>query len=70
MKKNIGNTEKVIRITAGIILIGISIFIPFTSTWFRLVTAAIGGIFFGTGLFSYCPLWKALGLNTSREQQT
>ena len=49
MTQNVGSIEKIIRSTAGIALIGISIFMPFTHAWWRILTGGIGLIFLFTG---------------------
>jgi len=58
MKANVGNVDRVLRVVVGILLIALA------------VTGVIG--YWGyvgvapllTGLFRFCPLYTALGLNT------
>lgn len=58
MKLNIGGTERIIRILAGLILIGLAA----TGTvgwwgWLGIVPLA-------TGAIGWCPPYAALGINT------
>lgn len=60
MTANIGNTEKVIRMIAAVVLF---------SMWFYLegnmrYIAFIGIIPLVTSLVSWCPLWTVFGINT------
>lgn len=59
MKTNVGATDKLIRIVAGIVLIIIGIF--YSKIW-----VIIGLIPLITGLIGYCPLYTLLGINTCK----
>lgn len=59
MKTNVGATDKLIRIVAGIVLIIIGIF--YSKIWI-----IIGLIPLITGLIGYCPLYTLLGINTCK----
>lgn len=61
MKKNMGTTDKTIRIVLGLLLIVIGIF--GSKIWI-----IIGLIPLITGLLNYCPLYKLLGISTSKEK--
>jgi hypothetical protein len=63
MKKNMGSTDKIIRI----ILAAIFAVLYFTGTvtgTFGLVLLVLGGVFLATSLISFCPLYTLVGLNT------
>ena len=58
MKCNVGGVDRVLRIVAGIVLIG-------------LATAGVVGVWgwigvvpLATGLFRFCPLYPVLGINS------
>ena len=58
MKCNVGNTDRAIRIIAGLVLIGLAA----TSTigmwgWIGIVPLA-------SGVFKFCPMYSILGINT------
>lgn len=57
MKKNIGNTDKVIRILLAFAIIVAGLY--FKSWWGLLALVPLL-----TGLFSVCPLYLILGVNT------
>jgi hypothetical protein len=58
MKLNVGGVDRVLRVVAGLALIGLAA----TGTigawgWIGIVPLA-------TGAFSFCPLYSVLGMNT------
>lgn len=59
MKVNVGNTDRLLRITAGIIIIGVGVY--YQSWW-----GIIGLVPLLTGLFRFCPLYTMLGTNTCK----
>lgn len=59
MKTNVGNTERMLRIIAGIIIIAVGVY--FQSWW-----GVVGVIPLFTGLFRFCPLYTMLGINTCK----
>jgi len=60
MKCNISNTDRILRITVGAILIGLAAF-GITGPW-----AWIGIIPLVTGVFRICPAYELLGINTAK----
>ncbi|HCT74378.1 YgaP family membrane protein [Psychrobacter aquimaris] len=59
MEINIGSTERLLRISAGVVIIGLGLY--FQSWW-----GVIGLVPLLTGLFRFCPLYKMLGMNTCK----
>jgi hypothetical protein len=59
MQCNVGQTERTIRIVAGVAIIAAGIL--FGSWW-----GAIGLIPLATGLMRWCPAWTMLGINTAK----
>lgn len=57
MNKNIGKTDKIIRIVVGLVIIGFGIA---TNSWLGV----IGLIPIGTALIGLCPLYSLLNMNT------
>lgn len=57
MKTNVGNTDRTIRIIAGIVIIGLGLY--YQSWW-----GVIGLITLLTGIFRSCVLYSILGINT------
>ena len=60
MTKNIGNTERVIRIIAGLAILSLILFLEGNARWWGLV----GLIPITTAIFGYCPPYAMLGINT------
>ena len=59
MKMNIGNTERLLRIIAGVVIIGLGMY--YGSWW-----GVIGLVPLLTGLSRFCPLYSMLGMNTCK----
>jgi hypothetical protein len=60
MNCNIGHTDRILRITVGVTLIGLAVF-GITGPW-----AWIGIIPLATGIFRTCPAYNLLGINTAK----
>ncbi len=60
MKKNIGSTDRTIRIVAGIVLLLILIFVQ---SGFRFV-GLLGIVLLATAFIGTCPLYLPFGINT------
>jgi membrane protein implicated in regulation of membrane protease activity len=64
MTKNIGNTERIIRIVGGLILIALA------ATGTVGVWAWLGLVPLATGLMGWCPPYSLLGINTCKNKNT
>lgn len=63
MKKNMGNTDRILRI----IVAAIFATLYFTGTvegTVGIVLLVLGGVFLATSAISFCPLYTLVGLNT------
>ena len=58
MKINVGNTDSILRIAAGVILIGL------TLSGQIGVWGWIGVVPLLTGIFKFCPAYAVLGMNS------
>ncbi len=58
MQINVGGTDKILRIVAGLAIIGWGVM---TNNWF----GAIGVVPLATALINFCPVYTLLGFNTS-----
>lgn len=63
MKKNMGNSDKIIRISIALIIVILFSFDVITGT-FGYVALAIASVFALTSFISYCPLYTLFGINT------
>ena len=60
MKRNIGNTERIIRIIAGLVILSL-VFVGPATPW-----AWLGLVPLLTGLLGWCPPYALLGINTCK----
>jgi len=63
MKCNIDKTERLIRIAAGILLVGASVFL---GGWWAILGVAV----MVTAIVSWCPVRAVLGCSSCREDET
>ena len=60
MKRNVGVTDKAVRIVVGIVILSALIFVEGPLRWLGL----IGLVPLFTGIFAYCPLYAVFGFDT------
>lgn len=67
MKKNMGNTDRLLRIVAAAVIIGLYIadIIPAT---FAIALLAIAIVFILTSFISFCPLYFPFGISTLKRK--
>lgn len=63
MQANVGGIDKVLRIVAGVVLIGLGI-AGIGAPW-----TFIGIVPLLTGLFNFCPLYPLLGINSCKKAE-
>lgn len=63
MKKNMGSTDRVIRIILAIVFAALYFTGTVTGT-VGIVLLVLGAVFVLTSLVSFCPLYALFGLNT------
>jgi hypothetical protein len=64
MTKNIGDTERIIRIVGGLVLIALA------ATGIVGVWGWLGLVPLATGLTGWCPPYSLLGINTCKNKNT
>ena len=67
MKKNMGSTDKIIRILIALV-IGVLYFTGTISGTIALVLGVFAIIFLLTSLISFCPLYLPLGISTCKKK--
>lgn len=67
MNKNMGLTDKIIRIVIGFMLLLAGFMLP-TSAAVQVALFVVASIAFATALFSFCPIYRLIGLSTRKEQ--
>ena len=63
MKSNLGTLDRGLRIVVGLLLIGLSV------TGVIGLWGWIGLVALATGLFSFCPAYRLLGISTCKIKQ-
>tara|TARA_B100000780_G_scaffold277780_2_gene249311 strand:- start:278 stop:481 length:204 start_codon:yes stop_codon:yes gene_type:complete len=67
MKKNMGSTDKFIRLVLAIVFAGLYLGGVVTGV-FGYVLVALAAVFVLTSLVSFCPLYLPFGLNTCKKK--
>ncbi|MBY5949758.1 DUF2892 domain-containing protein [Algoriphagus sp. NF] len=63
MKKNMGVTDRAIRLVIAAVLIGLYFSGTVTGT-LGVIALVVGGVFTLTTLVGFCPLYTLVGMNT------
>lgn len=66
MKKNMGTTDKIIRLIAAVIIAGLY-FTDTISGTIALVLLALAAVFIATSFISFCPLYAPFKINTGKK---
>jgi hypothetical protein len=69
MIRNVGGTEKVIRLVVGGYLVLGALFLELP-TWGTTALSVVGIVALLTGAMGYCPAWTVFGINTCRVNST
>lgn len=64
MKKNIGATDKMVRIIAGVVLVLILLFVQTGFRWVGL----LGIVLLATAFIGTCPLYLPFGISTKEHK--
>lgn len=67
MKKNMGNTDRIIRVIAAIIF-SVLYFTGTVTGTVGLVLVILGAVFLATSFISFCPLYTLVGINTCEKK--
>jgi len=67
MKKNMGTTDKVVRILIAVVVL-VLYFTNVISGTLGIVLLIIAGIFVLTSLLSFCPLYLPFGLSSRKKE--
>lgn len=68
MKKNMGTTDKAIRILIAIV-IGVLYFTNTISGTLAIVLGILALVFLLTSFINFCPLYLPFGINTSKKKK-
>ncbi|MDH5184822.1 MAG: DUF2892 domain-containing protein [Gammaproteobacteria bacterium] len=69
MNKNVGQVDRIIRITTGVVCAYIALLNPFafTNTILSVVVGVFAAINLLTALFSFCPMYQMSGISTRKK---
>jgi hypothetical protein len=65
MKKNMGNTDKLVRVLIAVIIAALYFTNTITGT-LGIVLLVLAGVFVLTSAISFCPLYAPFGLSTCK----
>ena len=68
MKKNMGNTDRMIRIAVAV-LVAVLLFAKVITGVVAIVLAVLAAVFVLTSVVSFCPLYTIFGLSTCPVKQ-
>lgn len=63
MKKNMGTSDRIIRVIIAVAILGLYLAGIFTGTW-AIVLVALAAVFLLTSMIGFCPLYLPLGIHT------
>lgn len=66
MKKNLGITERIIRVLIAIV-IAACFFTHIITGLVGVILLILAGIFVLTSFISFCPIWAVLGIHTNKK---
>lgn len=69
MIHNVGTVDKIIRLTSGAILIAPLFITPvdlFPTSAITIASAMVGTLIMSTALISFCPLYRMVGVRTTK----
>ncbi len=66
MNKNMGSTDRMIRIVIAA-LVAVLYFSGRIGGTMAIVLGIVAGVFLLTSLINFCPLYKMLGINTTKK---
>ncbi len=67
MKKNVNSVDKFVRIALALVIAAL-IFTGTISGTAGIIFGILAVVFLGTGIISFCPLYKVLGISTLKEK--
>lgn len=68
MKKNMGSTDRFLRILLAVVMVALY-FTGVVSNTLGVVLLVVAGVFALTSFVSFCPLYTLLGVNTCKTKQ-
>lgn len=67
MSKNVGTFDRILRAVIGLSLLAYAVFVLATGSVLAYSLVAVGAVLFLTSIFSFCPLYRLIGLRTCKD---
>ncbi len=64
---NVGQTDKWVRISLGILLDLVAVFVPL-AVGLKIVLLLVAAFGIGSGFLHFCPIYKMLGISTCNNE--
>ena len=61
--QNVGTPDRIVRLVAGALLIALPFIVAFPA-WAFWASLVVGVVLVATAVFSFCPIYAALGLSS------
>ena len=68
MKKNMGSTDKTVRLVGALVIVVLAFAKVITGTW-AVVLLILAAVFVITSLVGFCPLYLPFGINTGKKKE-
>lgn len=68
MKKNVGSTDKIIRVILGIVIAYFAYSTTFETAWIQAVLYIVAAVLFLTSAFNICPMYGICKINTAKKE--
>lgn len=65
MKLNAGTTDRIVRVVAGLVLLGVGLFV--VKGGFGIALDVVGAVLVFSGTVGFCHVYKVFGINTTRK---
>ena len=70
MKKNVGTTDRIVRIVVAVVIAALFLTKTLTlATTLGIILAVVGVIFLFTGLVSWCAIYQLVGASTCQVEE-
>lgn len=64
--RNVGSIDKIIRLVVGVLLAAYGLLGAGLASTIGIIALVVGAVLMATGVISFCPLFKILGISSFR----
>lgn len=69
MTRNVGSTDRIVRVLIGVVALIVAFAGMLTLTW-TWVVGIVGGVLLLTGVVGFCPLYRLFGMRSTGKTPT